>query len=192
MKGASGLALRPLAGAVRLGRGVERRARRAAADAVIATADAWLSSPEPARIVDAIANHEGTAKLVARIVESDAADQLVRHAIDSGLLDTALERLLLREQLWIVIDEIARSPAVAEAIAHQSRSAAGEVVEGVRDGSRRADAWVERLARRRKGNARDGNDARVRDDGPPAAEPASGGVPPVSDRPRNGNRPDAR
>jgi hypothetical protein len=46
------------------------------------------------------------------------------------------------------VDEIARSPAVTEAITQQTMGFADQVADGVRAGSRRADDWVERAARR--------------------------------------------
>lgn len=139
---------RPVAGALGLARSADQRARRVAADAVIAGIDAWLRSPELERIVTAVVEHEGTGRLIDLVIDSPAAERLVGRAVDHGLLDAALMRLLERDQLWILVDEVARSPAVAEAIAHQSRSAAGEVVDGVRSTSQQADAWLERLARR--------------------------------------------
>jgi hypothetical protein len=47
-----------------------------------------------------------------------------------------------------MVEEIAQSPAVTEAIAQQSVGFADQVAGGVRVRSRNADAWLERTARR--------------------------------------------
>ena len=47
-----------------------------------------------------------------------------------------------------MVDEIARSPAVTEAITQQSLGFADQVAGGVRDRSRNADEVLERVARR--------------------------------------------
>lgn len=129
-------------------RAVERRGRRAAADAVIAAADAWLSSPELDRIVTAIVQHEGSARLADRVLASPLAQHVGRQAVDSGALDAVLDRLTERDAFWALIDLVAGSPAVGEAIGRQSRSAVTDVVDGVRDGAAQADDWLERVAHR--------------------------------------------
>jgi hypothetical protein len=57
-------------------------------------------------------------------------------------------RLLESPELWLVVEEIARSPAVTEAITQQSLGFADQVASEVRRGSSGADAWLERAARR--------------------------------------------
>lgn len=129
-------------------RAIERRSRRAVADAVIATTDAWLSSPELERIVAAIVEHEGTERLADRILDSPLARRIGQQAVDAGVVDALLDRLAEREVFWRLIDTIAGSAAVTEAIAVQSRSAVTDVVDGVRDGAAQADDWLERIALR--------------------------------------------
>lgn len=129
-------------------RAIERRSRRAVADAVIATTDAWLSSPELERIVVAIVEHEGTERLADRILDSPLARRIGRQAVDAGMVDALLDRLAEREVFWALIDTVAGSAAVSEAIATQSRSAVTDVVDGVRDGAAQADDWLERIALR--------------------------------------------
>jgi hypothetical protein len=72
----------------------------------------------------------------------------VARAIDSRLVDEAVARLLESEDLWVVVEEIAQSPAVTDAITQQSMGFADQVADGVRTRSRSADAWLERAARR--------------------------------------------
>jgi hypothetical protein len=57
-------------------------------------------------------------------------------------------RLLESEDLWLLVDEIARSPAVTEAITQQSLGFADQVAGGVRARSRSMDDWLEHKARR--------------------------------------------
>ena len=59
-----------------------------------------------------------------------------------------MERLPQSEEVWALVDEIARSPAVTEAIAQQSMGFAGQMAGEVRVSSQRADAGLERMARR--------------------------------------------
>jgi hypothetical protein len=75
-------------------------------------------------------------------------ERTVGQVIDSRLLDQAFSRLLENEELWVLIDEIAQSPAVTEAITQQSLGFADEVADEVNQRTRRADAIAERIARR--------------------------------------------
>ena len=56
-------------------------------------------------------------RIADQIVDSASAERLVVRVIESRLLDEAVARLLESEDLWILVDEIARSPSVTEAIA---------------------------------------------------------------------------
>jgi hypothetical protein len=96
-------------------------------------------------------------RAVETALESAAAERLVGQVIESRLLDEAVRRLLESEDLWLLVEEIARSPAVTEAITQQSMGFADQVAGGVRAGSRRADIWLERAARRalRRGTPED-------------------------------------
>jgi hypothetical protein len=87
-------------------------------------------------------------RLVAAAVDSPATERLVTRVFESRLLDQIVTRLLESEELWLAVDEIARSPAVTEAITQQSLGFADQVAAGVRQGSIGADAWLERAARR--------------------------------------------
>jgi hypothetical protein len=186
-------ALRPAAGAVRLGR---RAAAQAVDGVALATADVVLNSRTAGEVVDRLADSplferalsralagplveavsrdvvryavvdrmlaagivEQTAarmldgpeleRAVETALDSAAAERLVGRVIESRLLDEAVRRLLESEELWLLVEEIARSPAVTDAITRQSVGFADQVAEGVRVRSRRADAWLERAARR--------------------------------------------
>jgi hypothetical protein len=142
-------ALRPLTGAVELG---WRTASRAADDAALAALDALLASRLFAELVERASTRmlEGPEleRIVDALLESPMMETLVGRAIESRLLDTAIERLLEGDALWRLVEEVARSPAVTEAIAHQGFGFADQVAGGVKERSRSADAWLERAVKR--------------------------------------------
>jgi hypothetical protein len=96
------------------------------------------------RVLDELAAGDALERALSR---PEAAD-MARRVIDSPLPDAVVERLLESEELWLLVDEIARSPAVTEAIAQQSVGFADQVAGQVRVRSQRADAGMERVARR--------------------------------------------
>jgi hypothetical protein len=95
-----------------------------------------------------IADEAELERLVGAALESPAAEQLVAQVIESRLLDTVVERLLESEELWLLVDEIAHSAPVTDAIGKQSVGFADQVAGQVRVRSQRADAGLERAARR--------------------------------------------
>jgi hypothetical protein len=118
-----------------------------------------LEGPELERIVVAAIESPGAARLGDRLLESTQAERLVARVIESRLLDEAVARLLESKDLWLLVDEVARSPSVTEAISHQGMGFAEEMAGAVRAQSHKADARMERLARRLlRRQAVDGND----------------------------------
>ena len=109
---------------------------------------AAVDNPATERLIAATVDNPATERLIAAAVDSPATERLVMRVIDSRLLDEIVTRLLEREELWLAVEEIARSPAVTEAITQQSLGFADQVAAGVRQGSTGADAWLERAARR--------------------------------------------
>jgi hypothetical protein len=107
-----------------------------------------LEGPELERIVVAAIESPGAARLGDRLLDSPQAERLVGRVIESRLIDEAVARLLESKDLWLLVDEIARSPSVTQAISHQSLGFAEEMAGEVRERSHKADARVERLARR--------------------------------------------
>lgn len=92
------------------------------------------------------------AALEGPLVEALARD-LVRSRVAERLLSEELAeqttaRVLESEELWLLVEDTARSPAVTEAIARQTVGFADQVAGGVRARSRSADAWLELRARR--------------------------------------------
>jgi hypothetical protein len=145
--------------------GVLPRAGDAAGRLTVSALDRLLSSPhasEAAQIVVDRLLAEGIAeqvtqrvldgpeieRLAAAILESPSMERLVAQVLESELLDAVVARLLVSEELWIIVDEVARSPSVTEAISHQGIGFADQVAVEVGRRSRRADARLERAARR--------------------------------------------
>jgi hypothetical protein len=91
---------------------------------------------------------EAVERLLDRLLSSPAGERLVAQVLGSPLLTETVTRLLESEELWILVDEIARSPSVTNAITSQSASFVDQVTDRVRVSSRDADVWVERAARR--------------------------------------------
>jgi hypothetical protein len=87
-------------------------------------------------------------RVVDAALASPTVERLIASAIESRLLDETVARLLDSDDLWLLVEEIARSPAVTDAIGRQSAGFADQVADGVRARSRSADAWVEQRARR--------------------------------------------
>ena len=113
-----------------------RIADRVLADGIVEqTVARVLESPELERVVAAALDSPATERLMVRVMES-------------RLLDETVDRLLESEELWLLVQEIADSPAVTDAIGRQGLGFADQVAGGVRARSRRADAWLERAARR--------------------------------------------
>jgi hypothetical protein len=109
---------------------------RALADGVVERAVARvLDGPELERVTVAA-------------LDSPAMERLVASAMDSRLVDETVARLLESEDLWLLVEEIAQSPAVTDAITQQSMSFVDEIADGFRERSRSADAWLERAAHR--------------------------------------------
>ena len=136
-----------------------RELGRRAEDAALAALDAVLASRVGAEAVDRIVASDLAARAVGKALEGPLVDSIARdiarytvlerfadgmledpelerllvRVLDSKLLDEAVARLLEGDELWLVVDEIAQSPAVTEAITRQSIGFADQVAGGVRD-----------------------------------------------------------
>ncbi len=129
---------------------------QAAAGATIGTIEVVLRSRTVAAVADHVLERVVTIMLespsidraVERVLDSPQAERLVARVIDGPLLEEAIERLLASDELWLLVDEVARSPSVTEAISHQGVGLADEVVDVARRHSVRADDRLERIARR--------------------------------------------
>lgn len=150
---------------VRLARAPERLARRTIATAVSDTArdllDRTLSGPLVEAIARDIARHAVIQRAAGELfadpdlerfavatLDSAGTERLVAEVIESRLLDAAVQRLLESDELWLLVDEIAHSPSVTDAIGQQSLGFADQIAGTVRERSVTADARLERTARR--------------------------------------------
>src|SRR5205807_2245900 len=86
--------------------------------------------------------------IVAQVVGSEGAAQLIDTFFDSGLFDRLVDRLLASDGLWRLVDVIAASPAVRAAVSQQGLGFADQVGDAVRARSRKGDRRLERAARR--------------------------------------------
>jgi uncharacterized membrane-anchored protein YjiN (DUF445 family) len=93
------------------------------------------------RIVESVLESPGIERVVDRIVESRLLEQTVTRIVDDVVADLATS-----EAMWGLIDVIARSPAVTDAISQQGVGFADQVAEEVREHSRSIDARLERGA----------------------------------------------
>ena len=103
-----------------------------------------------------------TLYAVDRAIASGLVDQVADRLLATGTIertvdrvfddrrgiDATVSRLLESEDLWRLVDEIAQSPAVTQAITRQSVGFADQVAGEVRAHARSADARLERTARR--------------------------------------------
>ena len=134
---AAAATLRPL-------RGVVGAAAEAGISLEQRTADRLLESGELERFLAS----SRLQAIVAQVVESEGATQLIDTFFDSGLFDRFVDRLLSSDGLWRLVDEIAASPTVRAALSQQGLGFADQVGEAVRARSRKGDRRLERAADR--------------------------------------------
>lgn len=125
--------------------GTARRGVLAGLDLLLAS---QLAEEAVRRVFERVLAGPELEEAVAEAVESPAMERLVERVVDSRLMGAAAARLLESEELWLLVQEVAQSPAVTDAITHQGASFADEVAGEVREHSQHADAWLERAARR--------------------------------------------
>lgn len=172
VQGATRMAAMPLRAAIGVGElslDLERRGRAAlmarserilfdALDALVgrmleqAVIDRVLERAEAAGIAQRVADRileDGIAEQIAeRVLSGPELERMLTAAFQSSLPEEVISQLLASEAVWILVDEIARSPSVTEAIAHQSTGFLDQVAGKARDRSRQADARLQRIARR--------------------------------------------
>jgi hypothetical protein len=100
-----------------------------------------LDGPELERIVELALESPGAERALTQIVDSRVVDETVVR-----VMEEVAERLPQSAAMWALIDEIAQSPAVTEAITQQGYGFADQVAGEVRERSRKADARLERAA----------------------------------------------
>jgi hypothetical protein len=151
--------LRPV---VQLQRSANRRVRHgldgavhwtvlSAVDATLSAVEGALTSELGSEVADRIRQSglgDILEPLIVSALESDEVERLIGRTVDSHVIDTVIEHLLEGEALWALVDTVAQSPAVMEAINRQSLGFADQMAGVVRQRSLRADDRLEGLARR--------------------------------------------
>jgi hypothetical protein len=126
-----------------------------------------LAAGVPQRIAEGLLANGLVERVAVRVLEGPELDRIVAHALEtpdaerliarvmtSAVVEDASARLVediinrLRESpaLWRLIDEVAQSPAVLDAIAQQSAGLADQVSDELRERTRTADDRLERAA----------------------------------------------
>jgi hypothetical protein len=169
----AGAALQPPAGALRVARRAEREVRGRVEDRLgrlgVALVDRALASPYPEEAMRhvlesprlryaVVAGLDSAAaeRLMAVALESPGFDRLVTRVVASRVVDDAaarvadevIRRLPESAAMWSLVEEVAGSPTVIDAMSRQGATFADHVADEVRDRSRTADARLERTARR--------------------------------------------
>ena len=87
------------------------------------------------------------AEAVVRSTTARRSAQVALALLEDAATPIA-DRLLASKDFWRVVLELAESPAVADALARQGAGFADQMAEEVGERTRRADAGLERAARR--------------------------------------------
>jgi hypothetical protein len=158
IQGAVMFAVRPAVASIDFARRGEREMRRRAGDglerATIAIIDGALADGIADRIADRLLAGPELERIVAKALEQPGVERIVNQLIASPVIqdaiarvaDDAIARLRDSPAMWALIDEIAQSPSVSEAITAQGYGFADQVGDDIRERSRHADARLERLA----------------------------------------------
>ena len=102
-----------------------------------------LERPEVERMLEQVLESPGAERLVTQVIES----RLVEHAV-TELVDGTAARLPQSQAVWTLIDEVAQSPAVTDAISQQGKGMADQFAGEVRQRADSVDDRLERAARR--------------------------------------------
>jgi hypothetical protein len=136
-----------------------------------------IAAEVPARVVTQALEAGVLDEVVTRALADDSVERTVESLLtrwfEGPLYDDVVNRVLASAELWRLVDEIAHSPEVMEAITAGSASLAGEVADQVRRRTIVADDVAERLTRKvLRRSARKEQQALPRGDGglPPAGE----------------------
>jgi hypothetical protein len=109
------------------------------------------------RVVDRILTDGVLEQVADRILSGPELERMLAAAFESALPEELIAQLLASEAVWVLVDEVARSPSVTDAIAHQGTGFLEQVAARTRDRSRDADSALQRLAdkigRRRRAGA---------------------------------------
>jgi hypothetical protein len=125
-----------------------RALTRRTEDAALGALDVVLRSRLATGAVDRVAASGLIDRFADRLVADGTVERTVDRVFDDEhVFDEVVTRLIASPDLWLLVDEIAKSPSVTDAITQQSFGFADQVAGGVRERSRHADARLERAAR---------------------------------------------
>ena len=153
--GAAGIGARVMASATLGAAAAARAATRPAARAVrggLATPPGQAARAEANALLESLdaAGRRDVARVRADLNAAldRAADQLVTDTLASQRMKDAIERLLESDELWRLVDRIANSPEVLNAVADATVGLTGVVADEARKRTVTADEFAERFARR--------------------------------------------
>lgn len=130
-------------------------------DAVEQSIDRLLASPAIERLIQTALSGPLVDALSRELVRQKVVERITVTLIEAGAFEPIVDAFLARPELWELVEEIAQSPAVSDAIRQQSFGFADEVGDEVRGRSRSADALLaraaQRLTRRRSGGPANGS-----------------------------------
>jgi hypothetical protein len=133
-----------------------------------------IAAEVPAQVVSQALEAGVLDEVVTRALADDSVERTVERLLtgwfEGPLYDEVVNRVLASAELWRLVDEIAHSPEVMEAITAGSASLAGEVADQVRRRTIVADDVAERITRKvlRRSPRKE----------QPALPPGDGGLPP--------------
>ena len=111
-----------------------------------------IAADVPAHLVAQVLEAGLLDEVVTRALADDSVertvDRLLTRWFEGPLYDDVINRVLASEELWHLVNEIAHSPEVMEAIAAGSASLAGEVADQVRRRTIVVDDVAERITRK--------------------------------------------
>jgi Glu-tRNA(Gln) amidotransferase subunit E-like FAD-binding protein len=111
-----------------------------------------IAAEVPARVVTQALEAGVLDEVVTRALADESVERTVENLMtrwfEGPLYDDVVNRVLASAELWRLVDEIAHSPEVMEAITAGSASLAGEVADQVRRRTIVADDVAERITRK--------------------------------------------
>jgi hypothetical protein len=117
-------------------------------DAVEESIDRLLSSPAIERLIQTALSGPLVDALSRELVRQRVVERITTTLIEAGVFEPIVDAFLERPELWVLVEEIAQSPAVSDAIRQQSFGFADQVGDEVRGRTRSADDILARAARR--------------------------------------------
>lgn len=116
-------------------------------EAVQETVERVLSGPAVASALETILSPETIDMIADEVARSQMVQKITVAAMEAGEIAPIVDAFLEREELWILVQTIAESPAVIDAVRQQGFGFADQVGDEVRGRSRTADQVLARTAR---------------------------------------------